>query len=70
MTAKRATRVKVRLVFADEGAFHHETIAVPTKVLDRHARLIDAIREDDDMVKELHVDVDRLVSAYRVEDED
>lgn len=65
------SRVRVRLLFADEGAFHHERISVESKALKGHERLIDALREEPSILKETWIDVDRLVSATVVgEDED
>ncbi len=62
-----ADRVKVRLLFVDEGSFHHEEVVIPASSLDGYERLIDCVREDPAVLKSLHVDVGRLVSAYRVE---
>ncbi len=53
----------VRLLFADEGAFHHEVVTVPAAAIDRHERLIDCLLEDPDVLRTVHVDVDRLCSA-------
>jgi hypothetical protein len=46
----------VRLLFADEGSFHAETI-------------VDLLREEPSVTRQLHLDMKRLVSAYVVEDE-
>ncbi len=62
-----ADRVKVRLLFVDEGSFHHEEVVIPASSLDGYERLIDCVREDPAVLKSLHVDVGRLVSAYRGE---
>lgn len=59
--------VKVRLLFADDGEYHHETVEIPTQSADRYDRLIDCFLEDPDVMKKLFVDVGRLVSA-RIED--
>jgi hypothetical protein len=56
--------VTLRLLFVDEGEFHHETVDVPAASLEKHDRLIDCLREDADVLRRMHVDVDRLVSAY------
>jgi hypothetical protein len=61
--------VKVRLVFVDDGEFHHETVEIPEASLGRHDRLIDCLQEDPDVLARMHVDVNRLVSAY-VKDDD
>jgi len=57
--------VKVRLVFADSGAFHEEEIEVPKASLEAHDRLIDCLREDPAVLERIHVDLDRLISAVR-----
>ena len=56
--------VKVRLLFADEGTFHHEEIEIPAKSADAYERLIDCVREDPAVLKKTYVDVDRLVAAH------
>ena len=55
--------VKVRLLFVDDGDYHHETVEIPAASIDAHERLIDCLREDDAVQKKVFVDVDRLVSA-------
>lgn len=59
--------VDVRLLFVDDGSYHHETVTIPASSVDGYARLIDCVREDEAVLKKLHVDVERLVSAYLVE---
>lgn len=54
---------RVRLVFADEGTFHAETIDVPRDRLDEYERLIDMLREDPGVTRSTYVDLKRLVSA-------
>ena len=61
--------VKVRLLFVDEGEYHHETVEIPEGSVEKYGRLIDCLREDPDVLSRMHVDVDRLVSAY-VKDDD
>ena len=56
--------LKVRLLFVDDGEYHHETVEIPAASIDAHERLIDCLREDDAVQKKVFVDVDRLVSAY------
>lgn len=58
------TTVKVRLLFVDDGAYHHEVVEIPSASVAAYDRLIDCVREDPDVLKRLHVDVGRLVSAY------
>ena len=61
--------VRVRLVFADQGTFHAESVHVPLDMLGRYDRLVDLLREEESVTRELYVDMGRLVSAY-VEGED
>ena len=61
--------VRVSLLFADEGEFHHETISIPAAAMERWERLIDCLREEPEVLARVHVDVDRLVSAQVVEDD-
>lgn len=53
----------VRLLFVDEGSFREEDVDIAEDLLDRHERLIDAIQEEPSVLKQLHVDLDRLCSA-------
>jgi ASC-1-like (ASCH) protein len=65
--AENTTR-RVRLVFADEGAFHTETVEVDVEQLDSYERLIDLLREEPQVTKHIYMDLKRLVSAYVVND--
>ena len=56
--------VKVRLLFVDEGSYHHEEVELLASSLEGYDRLIDCVREDAAVLRRLHVDVDRLVSVY------
>ena len=58
----------VRLVFADQGTFHAETVHVPLDVLDQYDRLIDLLREEESVTRQMYLDLGRLVSAFVVED--
>lgn len=60
-------RIPVRLVFADSGSFHDVVVELPSEVLSRYERLIDALREDPSITADLFVDTRRLVAAFRVE---
>ena len=60
-------RTKVRLLFVDDGQYHHEDLSVPTEVLERYERLIDALREDEAVLREMYVDVARLCAAWRLD---
>ena len=62
--------VPVRLVFADQGTFHAETVHVPVDKLARYDRLVDLLREEESVTRQMYVDMTRLVSAYVVGDED
>jgi hypothetical protein len=65
-----AEDVRVRLLFVDDGAYHADVVTLPGSVLAGYERLIDCLREDPTVLGKLHVDVDRLCSAYVVgEDE-
>ena len=59
--------VRIRLVFADEGTFHAETIQIAADRLDQYDRLIDLLREDPSVTRGIFVDLKRLVSAYVLE---
>lgn len=61
-------RTRVRLLFVDEGSYHHEEVEVPSSVLEGYPRLIDCVREDEAFQKRIYVDVARLCSAYVVEE--
>ena len=61
--------VRIRLVFADEGTFHAETIEVPADRLQDYERLIDLLREEPSVTRGVYVDLDRLVSAHLLETE-
>jgi hypothetical protein len=60
-------RTKIRLLFVDEGQYHHEELSVPTEMLDRYERLIDCLREDEAVLREMYVDVARLCAAWRLD---
>jgi hypothetical protein len=59
---------QVRLVFADQGTFHAETVHVASEVVAQYDRLIDLLREDESVTRSLYVDLGRLVSAFVVDD--
>ncbi len=56
--------VALRLVFVDEGEYHQETVDIPAASLEKYDRLIDCLREDPEILRRMHIDVDRLVSAH------
>ncbi len=69
MTAPAGKTVRIRLLLADEGSFHHETVRVPASLLDRHERLVDLLVEEPEVLRRVHVDLGRLCTA-RVLDAD
>ena len=58
----------VRLLFVDSGSYHHEEVTLPASAMDQHDRLIDGVREDEAVQKRLFVDVERLCSAWVVQE--
>lgn len=62
--------VKVRLLFVDEGSYHHEDVEIPASSLGRYERLIDCVREDEEVLKRVYVDVERLAAAYLVDEDE
>ena len=65
-----SSNVRVRLVFADEGSFHTETISVPVGIIESYDRLIDMLREEPSVTRSLFVDLRRLVSASVLDQDD
>jgi hypothetical protein len=63
-------QLRIRVLFADGGAFHHEDLTVPASSLQPYDRLIDGLREDPDLLKGLYLDVERLCAAWLLEDQD
>ena len=59
---------RVRLLFVDEGSYHHEDIAVPADVLGQYDRLIDCLCEDPQVLRRTYVDIERLCSATLVDE--
>lgn len=57
------SQTTVRLVFADQGAFHSETVQLPIDALGRYERLIDLLREEPGVTRHMYLDLSRLVSA-------
>ena len=62
-------RVEVRLLFADGGDFRSEKVTIPAASLEGYDRLIDCLREDPVVLRELYLDYPRLCSAHLVEDD-
>ena len=59
----------VRLLFVDEGSYHHEDVQIAADSLEAYDRLIDCVQEDAGVQKQLYVDLERLCSARLVSDE-
>lgn len=64
----KKAHLKVRLLFVDEGSYHHEEVELPAAALERYDRLIDCIREDEEVQKRVFVDAARLCSACVLEE--
>lgn len=61
--------LQVRLLFVDDGEYHHERVHIPAAAVERYDRLIDCLREDPEVLKRVWVDVDRLCAAQLVDDD-
>lgn len=61
--------VGVRVLFVDEGSYHREELRVPVAVLTDYERLIDGLREEPTVLKNLYLDIDRLCAAWVIDDE-
>ncbi len=57
-------QLRVRLLFAGEGSFHHQDLHLPASVVDDYDRLIDGLREDPQVLKKVYVDLGRLAGAW------
>ena len=68
MASKSKRTLKLRLLFVDDGDYHDEEVEVPAGGVDDYERLLDFLREDAEVLKYLHVDMDRLCAAYRLGD--
>ena len=64
------SKVTVRLLFADSGAFHQEDMEVPASSILDYDRLIDGLQEDPELLKVIYVDLGRLCAAWLVSEED
>lgn len=62
-----SSQCQVQLVFADEGTFHSVTVTLPADRLDAYERLVDLLREEPTVTRQLYVDMRRLVSASLVD---
>lgn len=59
-------RIRVRVLYAEGGGYHSEVISVPGGGLQDHERLIDFLREDEDVAAECYINAARLCSAQVV----
>lgn len=59
--------MKIRLLFVDDGNYHHEEIELPAGSLGEYERLIDGLREDPTVLRQLFLDVERLCAAWVVD---
>jgi hypothetical protein len=59
--------IRIRLLIADEGAFHEMDLTVPASVAEDYDRLIDGLREDPAVLKKIHLDLARLAAVWVVE---
>lgn len=67
--AATSPTVCIRLVFADRGAFHTETVRLPAENLGDYERIIDFVREEQSVMQRLYVDLARLVTVSVVEED-
>lgn len=58
--------VTLRLLFVDEGEYHHEELKVPAEAVERYDRLIDLLQEEPSVLQRSFVDLTRLCSAQVV----
>ncbi|MEX2526587.1 MAG: hypothetical protein WEA09_03020 [Gemmatimonadota bacterium] len=69
MTARKADsgpgQATLEILFADDGAFHTQEVTLPVEILDQYPRLIDCLQEDPEVLRTLHVDLQRLCSVRR-----
>lgn len=57
-------KIQIRLLFADEGAFHTQDLTVPAAVVEDYDRLIDGLREDPEVLKMIYLDLGRIAAAW------
>lgn len=68
--SEQGATTRVRLLFVDEGSYHHEEIDIPSAVLDGYERLIDCLMEEPEVLRHVHVDWERLCAAHQVSEAD
>jgi len=57
-------KIRITLLFADQGAFHTQNLMVPATVVEDYDRLIDGLREDAEVLKGVYLDLGRLAGAW------
>jgi hypothetical protein len=67
LSSPDASGVRVRLVFVDDGSYHHEHVRISAATLASYDRLVDALQEDQELLSRLHVDMARLCAAFVVD---
>jgi hypothetical protein len=60
---------RVKLVFADDGSFHDITVELPAERLAQYDRLVDLLREEPSVTRQLYIDMRRLVTASLLEEQ-
>jgi hypothetical protein len=60
-------KTKVRLLFVDNGVYHHEDIEILTELIEQYPRLIDCLREEPTVLQQLYLDITRLCAAYQTD---
>ena len=63
-------KVRVRLLFSDSGAFHHEELELSESLIREYDRLIDGLQEDPELLRGTYLDLGRLCAAWVVEEKD
>ena len=61
-------QIRIRLLFADEGAFPPQDLRVPTSAVEEYERIIDGLREDPEVLKKIYLDLNRLAAAWVVDE--
>ena len=65
-----SARVKVEVLYVEDGGYHAQTLTLPAGGRGEYERLIDFVREDADVLRECYIDVDRVCSVHVVDDDD
>lgn len=70
MSEDTGQTTRIRLLFVDDGAYHHEEVDLPTEALNGYERLIDCLMEEPEVLRHIYVDWDRLCAAHKIADGD